>query len=105
MNNPPPHQTAGPTARNLLARHVMMVFGLIAVIVGKWLYYGAAGRPVILMVVIDLPAAFICLYAPPFAALVVSTILRRRITGLTFFRITLVMWLILVPSLWRLNLS
>jgi hypothetical protein len=105
MANQPPDRTGMPTTRNLLARHVMMFFGLIAVIVAKWLYYGDAGRAMVLMVFIDLPAAMIFLYALPLAVLAVSVVRRRRISGLTFFRITLVMWLILVPSLWRLDLS
>lgn len=83
----------------------MMFFGLIAIIIAKWLYYGDAGRAMVLMVFIDLPAAMIFLYALPLAVLVVSVARRKRISGLTFFRITAVMWLILLPSLWRLDLS
>lgn len=105
MAAPPSQHTSEPSTRNLLARHIMMFFGLIAVIVAKWLYYGDAGRAMVLMVFIDLPAAMIFLYALPLAVLVVSVFRHRRISGLTFFRITLVMWLILVPSLWRLDLS
>ena len=98
-------QSAAPKTSNLQARHVLMIFGVFGLIVAKWLYYGDAGRPMILMVFIDLPAAMIFLYVPPLAVLVISALLRKPITGLTFFRITAVMWLILLPSLWRLNLS
>ena len=47
----------------------------------------------------------IFLYALPLAVLAVSVLWLRPISGLTFFRITGVMWLILLPSLWRLDLS
>lgn len=105
MAAPPSQHTSKPSTRNLVARHIIMFFGLIAVIVSKCLYYGDAGRAMVLMVFIDLPAAMIFLYALPLAVLVVSLVRRRCISGLTFFRITAVMWLILLPSLWRLDLS
>lgn len=85
MAIPLPQHPNEPTTRNLLARHVMMFFGLIAIVIAKWLYYGDAGRAMVLMVFIDLPAAMIFLYALPLAVLVVSVLRRRRISGLTFF--------------------
>ena len=105
MAAPTSHHIDMPTTRNLLARHVMMFYGLIAIILAKWLYDGDAGRAMIRMVFIDLPAAMIFLYALPLAVLAVSVLSLRPISGLTFFRITGVMWLILLPSLWRLDLS
>ena len=105
MAAPTSHHIDMPTTRNLLARHVMMFYGLIAIILAKWLYDGDAGRAMIRMVFVDLPAAMIFLYALPLAVLAVSVLWLRPISGLTFFRITGVMWLILLPSLWRLDLS
>jgi hypothetical protein len=105
MASPTSHHIDKPTARNLLARHVVMFYGLIALILAKWLYYDDTSRAMIRMVFIDLPAAMIFLYALPLAVLTVSVVRRKPISGLTFFRITGVMWLILLPSLWRLDLS
>ena len=105
MAHAPPNTVDVPTARNLLARHVLMLLGLIAVVVLKGLYFDAGHRAMVRMVFIDLPAAMIFLYALPLVVLAVSTMRLKRISGLTFFRITGVMWLILVPSLWRLDFA
>lgn len=105
MTHAPPNTAHGPTARNLLARHVLMFLGLIAVVVLKGLYFDAGHRAMVRMVFIDLPSALIFLYALPLVVLAGSAMRLKRISGLNFFRITGVMWLILVPSLWRLDLS
>ena len=104
MSAPQPQHSAVPTTRNLLARHIVMFYGLIALVVAKWFYYGEAGRAIVRLLFIDLPATLIVLYTLPLAVLIVSVVRRKRISGLTFFRITAVMWLILLPSLWRLDL-
>ena len=83
MSAPQPQHSAVPTTRNLLARHIVMFYGLIALVVAKWFYYGEAGRAIVRLLFIDLPATLIVLYTLPLAVLIVSVVRRKRIVGRT----------------------